>query len=360
MTDFPYFFQNAERLLLEDVQQNARTPRRHLAALEEVWNLSFRGLTAALVGAVEAGSLLEEGPGPDAPEDPVAAFGRQEAQRHRERGVSLDLFLGLMKVFRPAYLNLARRELGETASAPALLQIGRFFDRVEIAFCVAWIREAEDGNVQALQQRGLEQLAERDRYVAIFESIPMPILLLDPDLSVRNMNHAAHLLFLGPGAPGAWYYQVGERPEPRFLSAIFPGFFSELEAFLASGAARREHQWSTERAGVPSVFRVIMARMLDLPGASAGILVTLDDQTERVNAARERETLVGELTRALAEVTQLTGLLPICSWCKKIRDDQGYWNQLEGYLASHSGVVFSHGVCPECAERVRAELPAKP
>ena len=130
-----------------------------------------------------------------------------------------------------------------------------------------------------------------------------------------------------------------------------------MEAFRQGGADRLECQWISELGGAARVFRVLLARMLDQPGALAGILVALDDQTERLNAARERETLVGELTRALAEVRQLTGLLPICAWCKKIRDDQGYWNQLEGYLASHSGVVFSHGVCPECAEKVRAEQP---
>jgi PAS domain-containing protein len=358
MTQFPSLFLNSERRLLDDALHNARTPRRYLAALEEVWNMALRGVTAALVRAVEAGDLLGDGPGPEAPDDPVAAFGREEARRHRERGVSLDLFLGLMQAFRPAYLALTRESLADGPEHDqALLQVGRFFDRVEIAFCVAWVRATESGGVQDLQRRSLEQVLERDRYVAAFESIPMPILLLDPDLTVRNVNHAAHQLLLGTGRPGAWYYRTAVHQEPRFLTEFFPDFFGQLEAFRQGGADRLECQWTSEHGGATRVFRVLLARMLDQPGALAGILVTLDDQTERLNAARERETLVGELTRALAEVRQLTGLLPICAWCKKIRDDQGYWGQLESYLASHSGVVFSHGVCPECAEKVRAEQP---
>jgi hypothetical protein len=214
---------------------------------------------------------------------------------------------------------------------------------------------------QNAEKRLLDDVMEKAkapaRYVAIFESIPMPILLLDPDLSVRNMNHAACRLFFGPGAPVAWYYRAGGKPDSPFLAEWFPSIITDLEAFLAEGTLRQEGEWTATRAGVPMVFRVILSRMLDLPGAFAGILVTLDDQTDRVHAAREREHLVGELTTALAEVKQLTGLLPICAWCKKIRDDQGYWGQLEGDLASHAGLVFSHGVCPECAEKVRAEQP---
>jgi CheY-like chemotaxis protein len=61
---------------------------------------------------------------------------------------------------------------------------------------------------------------------------------------------------------------------------------------------------------------------------------------------------VGELERALAGVKQLQGLLPICCYCKKIRDDRNYWQQVEGYISSHSDVQFSHGVCPECYEKV--------
>jgi hypothetical protein len=70
----------------------------------------------------------------------------------------------------------------------------------------------------------------------------------------------------------------------------------------------------------------------------------------------EREKLVGELKAALAEVKTLTGLLPICSHCKKIRDDQGYWNQIELYLREHSNANFTHSICPECARKFYPEV----
>ena len=65
------------------------------------------------------------------------------------------------------------------------------------------------------------------------------------------------------------------------------------------------------------------------------------------------------LERELARVKILRGLLPICSFCKKIRDDGGYWNQLEQYVAANSQADFSHAVCPECITREYPELAAR-
>ena len=82
-----------------------------------------------------------------------------------------------------------------------------------------------------------------------------------------------------------------------------------------------------------------------------GISVLFRDISERRNAEVERERLIGELQATLAHVRTLRGLIPICAWCKKIRNDQGYWEQLEKYLRSHSEADFTHGMCPECARK---------
>jgi PAS domain S-box-containing protein len=71
---------------------------------------------------------------------------------------------------------------------------------------------------------------------------------------------------------------------------------------------------------------------------------------ERKNAETEREKLISKLENAMERVKTLSGLLPICSFCKKIRDDKGYWNQLESFIHQNSGAEFSHGICPGCAK----------
>lgn len=76
------------------------------------------------------------------------------------------------------------------------------------------------------------------------------------------------------------------------------------------------------------------------------------DITERKTAEKAREELIGELQQAMESIKTLNGLLPICSHCKKIRDDEGYWNQVETYVSKYTGAEFSHGLCPDCAREI--------
>ncbi len=82
--------------------------------------------------------------------------------------------------------------------------------------------------------------------------------------------------------------------------------------------------------------------------------------TARKQAEEERERLIQELKSALAEVKTLSGLLPICCACKKVRDDRGYWSQIEAYISQRSDAMFSHGYCPDCIGQLyeSAGLPA--
>jgi hypothetical protein len=80
-------------------------------------------------------------------------------------------------------------------------------------------------------------------------------------------------------------------------------------------------------------------------------------QLRRAREAEDRHRrLVRELGEALAEVKRLSGLLPICASCKKIRDDKGYWSHVESYIAAHSEAMFSHSLCPACARTLFADL----
>lgn len=81
------------------------------------------------------------------------------------------------------------------------------------------------------------------------------------------------------------------------------------------------------------------------------------DITDRKRAEEERENLVAELRTALVEVKSLQAILPICSYCKKIRDDANYWRSVEAYISEHTNARFSHGICPSCyASEVEPEL----
>jgi len=83
---------------------------------------------------------------------------------------------------------------------------------------------------------------------------------------------------------------------------------------------------------------------------------TIEISLYKVKMDRERERLIIDLENALAEVKTLRGFLPICANCKKIRDDEGYWQRIEKYIEDRSDAQFSHSICPECSKQLYPDL----
>jgi PAS domain S-box-containing protein len=98
------------------------------------------------------------------------------------------------------------------------------------------------------------------------------------------------------------------------------------------------------------------APITDDQGAITGVVLILKDISQWVRLEEARENLITELQETLAQVKTLSGLLPICTSCKQIRDDQGYWHQLENYLRDHSDTEFTHGICPDCARKLYPQI----
>lgn len=82
----------------------------------------------------------------------------------------------------------------------------------------------------------------------------------------------------------------------------------------------------------------------------------IHDITERKQAEEDREKLIKKLQKALEEIKTLKGIIPICASCKKIRDDRGYWKQIESYIQEHSEAEFSHSICQECTKKLYPDL----
>jgi FixJ family two-component response regulator len=118
---------------------------------------------------------------------------------------------------------------------------------------------------------------------------------------------------------------------------------------MLTGQGDREVDIAAMRAGAADylVKGTIDARLLER---------SIRYAIERKRAEEERERLITQLQDALANIKTLSGLLPICASCKKIRDDSGYWNQIEIYIGAHSEAEFSHGLCPDCTKRLYPDL----
>ncbi len=105
--------------------------------------------------------------------------------------------------------------------------------------------------------------------------------------------------------------------------------------------------------------RWLMSRgrpLRDANGKAIRFIGIVLDITERKQFEAEREKLIKELQYALDNVKTLQGLIPICASCKKIRDDKGFWNQVEGYISQHTDAKFTHGICPDCAKKLYGDV----
>jgi uncharacterized PurR-regulated membrane protein YhhQ (DUF165 family) len=109
--------------------------------------------------------------------------------------------------------------------------------------------------------------------------------------------------------------------------------------------------WQSCRKGNHIENRPVLAILKQVAEIERELSDAQEEIEKRKQAEAERDKVIEELRHALSEVKTLRGLLPICSYCKKIRDDNGFWNKLEHYIHTHSGVQFSHGICPDCAEK---------
>ena len=92
------------------------------------------------------------------------------------------------------------------------------------------------------------------------------------------------------------------------------------------------------------------------PFEARALQTTIEMALYKHQMERERAQLLRQLQDALANIKTLRGLLPICAACKNIRDDQGYWDQLESYISRHSEAQFTHGICPDCVKKLYPEL----
>lgn len=180
----------------------------------------------------------------------------------------------------------------------------------------------------------------------LIESMSDGILVLDNDCKLIDINPAAwQITGLSPSSA------IG-----RDIDSLLPSW-PEFLSFCRDDETHKHEIPGRGNALQCLDMRVI--RLYDPQGNKRGRLIILRDITDRKQLEAEREDLILNLKEALARVKTLSGLLPICANCKKIRDDGGYWHQVDDYIHRHSGVDFSHGLCPECVKKLYPEISDK-
>jgi PAS domain S-box-containing protein len=200
--------------------------------------------------------------------------------------------------------------------------------------------------------------ASEAKFRSIVEQASDAILLCDERGTIIEWNQASEgmtgLCAADVLGKFMWDVQFDLVPEERRTPELRERFHSMVRRALGNGHAQmygRPFDGELQRPdGTRRFFQQTVFPIQTANGAMLGSIT--HDLTERVQAEKEREKLFSELEEALTRVKTLSGLLPICANCKKIRDDEGEWHELEVYVRDHSNADFSHGICPECAERL--------
>jgi PAS domain S-box-containing protein len=184
-----------------------------------------------------------------------------------------------------------------------------------------------------------------DKFRIIADSTPIAVMLYQDD----------HWIYANRAAETITGYSAKELCSMNFWDFVHP----DHKALVRErGQKRQRGEETINRYEFKIITKNGTEKWVDLAGASmligiqpAGV-VSVADITGHKRAEEEREKLILGLKEAFSKVKALSGLLPICASCKKIRNDKGYWEQVEVYIRDRSEAEFTHGFCPECAERL--------
>lgn len=248
-------------------------------------------------------------------------------------------FLGLILYF---VLRYHTRSLGALVAGAEAIRRGNLTYRVKVESKdeVGWLAESFNRMAEDLEKTTVS----RDYMDSIISNLNEALMVVDPSSHIKRVNRAACDLL---GYPEE---ELLDQPMGKVLASPegIPFLGGEVYSSMKDTASVHQETFFRAKDGkaIPVLFGSSPIR--DADGELRWIVCAGMDITERKLAEEEREKLIQELQEALTNVRTLRGLVPICAHCKKIRDDKGYWQQVEVYVRDHSEAEFSHGLCPEC------------
>ena len=268
---------------------NKRGYSKYTSTLKEAWRLSISGLSQSLVEAIgTSDGDLELSPDEDYSRDPAARFGIYEAQLHRERGVDLGMFLGLMKYYNQVYVDLIKKSDFDTLTKIHYeTVINRFFDRVEIGFCTTWVSSDKDVTLREMETRNRQMTNEKNKYLTIFESLSMPVFIVDSHRKIEAMNHAAAKVYKINTVPGENYYD--NTSEKLDFAEIFPWLKNTYDDFIKSNETKVYYEKCINDP--PQYFYISYSQFLDISMKFQETIIVIEDITKRKEMEKELKKL---------------------------------------------------------------------
>lgn len=193
-------------------------------------------------------------------------------------------------------------------------------------------------------RRTQEELEKsRQRFTDLYDFAPVGYLTISANGLILEANLTAVDMF------GVQKRNLIKLPLTAFISQNDQDIFYLSRKNLLESKKEQICELHCKRADA-SLFYAQLKNIItpDVDGNSGQFRIVITDITEQKQAAAERERLIVKLQKALDEIKTLRGIIPICSYCRQIRDDKGIWDKIEAYITEHTDSKFSHGICPDC------------
>ena len=210
---------------------------------------------------------------------------------------------------------------------------------------------------ETLEQRVQERTDELAKTIDLLKEQAELLDLAHDAILVRDPDAVVRYWYSGAEETYGWTKEEALGKNSRdLLKTQYPISLDDIvSCALDTGQWEGELRQITKN-GIPIIVASRWGVHKSIDGDLLGFLVINRNITERIKMAEERDRLIDDLQKALANVKMLSGIIPICASCKMIRDDKGYWNQIESYVRDHSEAKFSHGICPDCARKLYPDL----
>ena len=249
---------------------------KHTSSRVDVWRSSIEGITESLVFEVKKCGLEihELLPDVDYSTDPVSYFGQLEAIKHRQRGVSISMFMALMKYYRQTYNDLIENSNAACEIKEKWIRFTeRCFDRIELGYISEWTSLHSDSSFEELQMSNRFMANENNWYLKIFESLFAPVILLDDKARVVNYNLASLSLFSD--------IHVGDLFMEKLIPAGLPDMANWIQDFHNSTDEESYFESDLDTIKGRKYYKIISKKIADSIVSTLGTIIMFQDLTEQ-------------------------------------------------------------------------------
>ena len=209
-----------------------------------------------------------------------------------------------------------------------------------------------ENEIEEYKKAEFEKQEREDKYQHLIENAPIGIVTVSSSGAIESVNPFFCNL-LGYAQKELLQLCIEEitHPDDMEMETL------KIKEMLKNNLSRVKFEKRyIKKNGEPIWAELVTSSLWNQKAEASFGLGMVVDITERKQAEMQREKLISELQNALSEIKTLKGILPICSYCKKIRNDKGYWDQIEAYIKNHTEAEFSHGICQDCAKKYYPDM----